>query len=112
MGEHYKEVLTRVHRWALVPNGLEPYGLSDSAWLAPCVAVATILIVQRGRHLWRYSHSTLFVVLRWQLVTGRYWYLFENREKQGVSLIIINYYVVEGQAPGACNTQMPSDLDR
>ena len=35
-------------------------------------------------------------------------------EKQGVSLIIINYYVSEigGQAPGAGNTQMPSDLDR
>ena len=38
----------------LVPNGLEPYGLPDGAWLAPCAAVATILIVKRGRHLWRY----------------------------------------------------------
>lgn len=26
MGEHYEDVLVHMHRWALVPNGLEPYG--------------------------------------------------------------------------------------
>jgi hypothetical protein len=45
----------------LVPNGLESYGLPDGGWLAPCAVVATILIAKLGRHLWRYSHSTLFV---------------------------------------------------
>jgi hypothetical protein len=41
MGVHYEEVLMH----------LEPYGLPDGAWLAPCVAVATILIAKRGHHL-------------------------------------------------------------
>lgn len=51
-GEHYGEVLVRMHRWALVPNGIEPYAwLPDGAWLAPCAAVVTILIAKRGRHL-------------------------------------------------------------
>jgi len=35
----------------LVPKRLEPYGLPDGAWLAPCAAVATILDGKRGRHL-------------------------------------------------------------
>lgn len=38
-----------MRRWALVPNGLEPNGLLDGAWLAPCAAVATVLIIKRGR---------------------------------------------------------------
>ena len=37
----------------LVPNGLEPYELPDGAWLVPCAAVATTLMVKRGRHLRR-----------------------------------------------------------
>jgi hypothetical protein len=35
-----------------------------------------------------------------------------DKSRESAYVIIINYYVVEGQAPGACNIQMPSDLDR
>jgi hypothetical protein len=76
----------------LVPNGLEPYGLPDGAWLAPCEAVATILIAKLGRHLWRSSHNTILLYSgSWLRVVCSL-----RIEKQGISLIIINYYVVEG----------------
>jgi len=81
----------------LVPDGLEPYELPDGVWLAPCVAVATIPLPRMGAICAGDGMSAVlsFYTLRGTVVSYGV-VLVWNREKQGVSLIIINYCVAEG----------------